>query len=220
MSAENSIRNWIISGIKEPGEALPSGKELAKELGVSQRAVWMARARLEAEGLVSVERGRGTRVRDYRESGRMLLLPHLAQPEVDRDALELRRMVLAEAVARASDRATFEDVADLDEIAQKQSQSDLEPAAFREGDLAFFDRILQTSASLPLRFVFHGLADWLRARPALHDQLLDDRSRAVAGYQAILNLVRGGDADLARKAVRGAFERTDSDSLGEGAPDD
>ena len=48
-------------------------------------------------------------VRDYRLSGRLLLLPHFDQPDIDRDALELRRLVLSEAIGRAANRATFED---------------------------------------------------------------------------------------------------------------
>src|SRR5919199_3033937 len=57
------LRRQIDSGELGPGEPLPSELRLAQEYGISRTTVRQAIAQLRAEGLVTVERPRGTFVR-------------------------------------------------------------------------------------------------------------------------------------------------------------
>jgi DNA-binding FadR family transcriptional regulator len=57
------LRARIESGTLAPGESLPSEVQLAREHGVSRTTVRQAIAQLRTEGLVVVERPRGTFVR-------------------------------------------------------------------------------------------------------------------------------------------------------------
>ncbi len=57
------LRNQIQSGELGPGDSLPSELRLAQEYGISRTTVRQAIAQLRTEGLVSVERPRGTFVR-------------------------------------------------------------------------------------------------------------------------------------------------------------
>jgi DNA-binding FadR family transcriptional regulator len=57
------LRDQIMSGELAPGAPLPSELRLAQEYGLSRTTVRQAIAILRAEGLVSVERPRGTFVR-------------------------------------------------------------------------------------------------------------------------------------------------------------
>src|ERR1700761_4577572 len=57
------LRNQIESGELGPGEPLPSELRLAQEYGISRTTVRQAIAQLRTEGLVTVERPRGTFVR-------------------------------------------------------------------------------------------------------------------------------------------------------------
>lgn len=57
------LRNQIESGELGPGESLPSELRLAEEYGISRTTVRQAIAQLRTEGLVTVERPRGTFVR-------------------------------------------------------------------------------------------------------------------------------------------------------------
>ncbi|MEI2277638.1 FadR family transcriptional regulator [Paenarthrobacter ilicis] len=54
------LRNRIVDGIIQPGEKLPSENTLISEFGVSRTVVRSALTRLQAEGLVETERGRGS----------------------------------------------------------------------------------------------------------------------------------------------------------------
>jgi DNA-binding FadR family transcriptional regulator len=61
------LRNQIESGELGPGDPLPSELRLAQEHGISRTTVRQAIAQLRTEGLVSVERPRGTFVRTPEE---------------------------------------------------------------------------------------------------------------------------------------------------------
>jgi GntR family transcriptional regulator len=62
------IRQAIASGGLAPGDALPTVRQLAADLGINLNTVARAYRQLEAEGLVSTRRGRGTVVEAARES--------------------------------------------------------------------------------------------------------------------------------------------------------
>ena len=54
------LRNRIVEGTIQPGDKLPSENTLIGEFGVSRTVVRSALTRLQAEGLVETERGRGS----------------------------------------------------------------------------------------------------------------------------------------------------------------
>ncbi|XAS67491.1 FadR/GntR family transcriptional regulator [Micrococcaceae bacterium Sec5.7] len=54
------LRTRIVDGVIQPGEKLPSENTLISEFGVSRTVVRSALTRLQAEGLVETERGRGS----------------------------------------------------------------------------------------------------------------------------------------------------------------
>ncbi|MFV2088269.1 GntR family transcriptional regulator [Micromonospora sp. LOL_021] len=58
------LRNRILSGELQPGASLPSELRMAQEYGLSRTSVRQAVSILRSEGLVSVQRPRGTFVRE------------------------------------------------------------------------------------------------------------------------------------------------------------
>ena len=66
------LRNRIVEGTIQPGDKLPSENTLIGEFGVSRTVVRSALTRLQAEGLVETERGRGS----------FVLTPPIAGPSV------------------------------------------------------------------------------------------------------------------------------------------
>ena len=54
------LRNRIVEGVIHPGGKRPSENPRLREVGVSRTVVRAALTRLQAEGLVETERGRGS----------------------------------------------------------------------------------------------------------------------------------------------------------------
>jgi GntR family transcriptional regulator len=61
---EEGMRRLVASGALAPGAAVPSVRELARELSVNPATVAKAYQRLSDAGVFSVRRGEGTRVSD------------------------------------------------------------------------------------------------------------------------------------------------------------
>src|SRR6202451_589796 len=117
------LRGEILSGRLRPGTRLPSERELSLALGVNRLTLRASLARLEALGLITTRHGAGTVVASWRERAGLEMLGTLvkglrfADPswhELVRSALELRRILAAEAAALAAER---HDDADIDAIA-------------------------------------------------------------------------------------------------------
>lgn len=64
------IRQAIALGELTPGDALPTVRQLAADLGINLNTVARAYRQLETEGLVSTRRGRGSVVEAARETTR------------------------------------------------------------------------------------------------------------------------------------------------------
>src|SRR3954471_16974247 len=106
------LRAEILGGRYAAGGALPSERRLSEELETSRHAVREALKRLEQAGLVSINQGGATRVRDWRRHGGLELMLDLAAdgdaPETlpaGRLAMELRPCIGADAPRRCAQRA-------------------------------------------------------------------------------------------------------------------
>ena len=71
------LRDQIVSGRMEPGEALPAERVLSEQLDVNRGAVREALKRLEQARLISIRHGGATRVLDYRTNAGTDLLAEL-----------------------------------------------------------------------------------------------------------------------------------------------
>src|ERR1700694_3181599 len=60
LQIKESVRTLIVQGTLNPGERLPSTRQLAGKLGINRMTVEAAFSQLEADGLVSSHVGRGT----------------------------------------------------------------------------------------------------------------------------------------------------------------
>jgi GntR family transcriptional regulator len=80
----DEVRRGLVLGVLRPGEALPSVRQLAADLGVNPNTVKQAYHELEREGAVETRRGQGTFVSEARLNGaeRVRLLREVARRAV------------------------------------------------------------------------------------------------------------------------------------------
>lgn len=67
--AHARLRDMILLGELEPGQLMPTEAQLEKQLKVSRLTVRGAIAMLVAQGLVDVQQGHGTRIKEWRRDG-------------------------------------------------------------------------------------------------------------------------------------------------------
>lgn len=64
MQIGQNVRALLARGDLQPGEKLPSARELAQRLGVNPNTVIHAYTHLETQGVIETKRGRGTFIRE------------------------------------------------------------------------------------------------------------------------------------------------------------
>lgn len=214
-SAASQLRAAILGGEPAPGEFLPAERELAVRLGVSRLTLRAAIARLEAEGLVRARQGDGVRVLDPAKHATLEVLAHLDLEQSAarlRSFLELRRAVACEAVAMACERMSDAAVEALVALAEAQ-RGEVDFDRFVERDLAFSRGVLEGADNFAMLLLLNSVETVYRAHPSLAAALHADRALSLAGYDAVLGLLRARDVERARVGVRAALEFADARAL-------
>lgn len=98
----SGIRRAIAAGELASGDALPTVRQLAADLGINLNTVARAYRQLEADGLVSTVRGRGTIVRSVREA------PEVAERSVRERVTEAIRRLHSDARLAGMSRRQLE----------------------------------------------------------------------------------------------------------------
>jgi DNA-binding FadR family transcriptional regulator len=216
------LRNEILAGRLAAGSRLPSERELSLALGVNRLTLRAALARLEAMGLVTTRHGSGTEDAAWRERAGLEALP-MVMGSLDPDEpawqdlltsmLEVRRVLAAEAVALASVRHTDEDIALMRTIAAEQGARLHDVLAYARGDVAFQRAVVRAARNVGFELLLNSFARFPEEHPALVTTLYDRREESVGFYGAIIDLVRAGDPEAARKTLRDAFTAMDEEWL-------
>ncbi len=175
---------WAILNAVYPAGSVVSVGALAGELGLSRSPAREALLRLEAEGLVQVEPGRGAVVATF----------SLAEVE---DVLEARILVENYTAARSfENRAKF--LPDLVEVHEemKQRRRERDTAGFTGADRVFHEIIVDGAGNTVLSEMYRSL----RERQTLFTSAMvrgrtDRMEAAIAEHQGIVDTLHGDDED-------------------------
>jgi GntR family transcriptional regulator, transcriptional repressor for pyruvate dehydrogenase complex len=164
------LRSDILSGALAPGDAVPSERALAEELGVNRHAVREALKRLEQAGLVRISQGGATKVLDWRDSGGLEVLldlvggsAELPPAELVRSVLEVRATIGVDAARRCAergdDRARAEVRRQAELTADAIAASDAEATDERYAQL--WRAVVNGSGNVAYRLALNSLVDAL-----------------------------------------------------------
>jgi GntR family transcriptional repressor for pyruvate dehydrogenase complex len=178
------IRRFVVERALEPGERLPSERELAERFGASRPAVRAALQRLADLGVLETRRGSGSYV-----------------AEID-ELADVRRQLEPHAAALAAAHRDPATARHLRELAERMAGARDDPADFAALDAEVHREIARASGNRVLIGVLRDLE-----RTAAHSRrrtVQDDANRADAA-EHIATLVRAidaGDAPAARAAMQ------------------
>lgn len=216
------LRNEILAGRLAAGSRLPAERELSVALGVNRLTLRAALARLEAMGLVSTRHGSGTEVVSWRERAGLEALT-MVMSSLDRSEpawldlltslLEVRRVLVAEIVGLAAERRTEEDLKAMARIVAEQPKNVGDPLAFAQGDLAFQRAIVRAAGNVGFELILNTFARFPEDQRELLAELYDRHEQTMPFYQAVIELIRAGDAETARMTLSSAFRAMDEDWL-------
>jgi GntR family transcriptional repressor for pyruvate dehydrogenase complex len=143
------LRTRIVDGVIQPGEKLPSENTLIGEFGVSRTVVRSALTRLQAEGLVETERGRGSFALTPPPAGPTSGPP--TRPVVTAEdrlhLLEFRIGVETEAAALAAGNRTERQLNALRQALSEFTDSGEHPARAMKADFEFHKAVAAASGN-------------------------------------------------------------------------
>ncbi len=197
------IRQMILTGEVEPGEFLPTRKELAAQFGVGLSTVHEAIQALSAVGLLASRPGKGTWVRED-------ALDSLIHPEAVRTRLgelnahkmyEARGVIEVALTKFAAERATLEDIERIWDAMRRMEANVHDNDAFVKADLDFHLAVARAGKNELLGQFYHLLRKMIVE--VIHEMLnLPDVKEDSIPYQrAIVEAIEEGDPEKAQQAA-------------------
>ncbi|MDQ0798693.1 FadR/GntR family transcriptional regulator [Arthrobacter sp. SLBN-112] len=204
----DELLDRIIEGEFPPGATVPGELELSARHEVSRMTVREAMKTLQAQQILSVERGRGTFVNPLsRWTSLEAVLRAASEGKNDAAAsiqlIELRRMLETGACELAAGRISEEDIASLFAYvsAMKAANSINDVAAFVEADLGFHDLILRAAGNVFVSVLFEPLHRVLEKRRAETSAVPAIQEHAIGHHQNIAEALESRDPVRSRTAM-------------------
>lgn len=204
----------ILTGRLVPGDAVPSERTLTEMLGVNRQAVREALKRLDQAGLVEINHGGATRVRDYRLHGGLDLLPSLlTRPDgsidvvVARSIMEMRACIGPDAARLCAQRAVAPLPEQLTAIVEAMAAVPDDLDALSGLDWRFWELVVEGADNLAYRLAFNGMRDTVDPMRDLLPLIRGDELRDVAGHRDLAAAITSGHHDKAEAAARRVLQR-------------
>jgi GntR family transcriptional regulator, transcriptional repressor for pyruvate dehydrogenase complex len=205
----NELSERILAGEWQPGDLLPPQKALAGELGVGVSTIREATQVLVSMGMVESRPGKGT-----------WICERMAQEEPPAGALRLRlselqastvfetRLVIEVPMTEyAAERATSEDIAQIQSALQEMEEAVSDIDAFARADLAFHLAVARASHN-DLLTQFYQLASELLAEVIEElDRLPGVKEEAMAAHRSLARAIERHDIQGARESALGHLGR-------------
>jgi DNA-binding FadR family transcriptional regulator len=199
----------VAVGVLQPGEQLPSERDLADTLGVSRTTIRQALARLAALGIIQARRGRsgGTFVADLPPDA---ATTHRILEPIRREVYSLHdyRALIQELIARtaATRRDEQDDAAITRALAAYQTAEGA--SASRIADRALHDAIAQAAGNEHLAQLARDLAGRVNLGFAAEPYSAELRDTARSQHHDLVRAVLAGDADRAGRLAGEHFRLT------------
>ena len=192
----------------QPGDKLPSERELAETLGVSRSSIRDAIRSLELMGMVEPRQGAGTIVREISSESLVNPLANAIRrkEELVAELLDFRLMLEPPLAARAATRVSADEIAEMEEILRRQEQKHDQGEAAVAEDSEFHYSIALASGNSVVLKVIDILMDLLRGTRERSLQLEGRPEKSLAGHRRILAALKRHDAEAAKAAMRRHIE--------------
>ena len=211
----DELLDRIIAGEFPPGASVPGELELSARHEVSRMTVREAMKTLEAQRILSVERGRGTFVNPLnRWASLEAVLRAASEGKNDASAaiqlIELRRMLETGACELAAGRISDTDIQGLYEQLEtmRLAHGSNDVTAFVDADLAFHDLILQASENVFVAVLFEPLHRILEKRRTETSEVPEIQEHAIGHHQNIVDALASRDPRRARDAMDAHMQQT------------
>jgi GntR family transcriptional repressor for pyruvate dehydrogenase complex len=197
----NQIKRLIIDGELKPGDQLPPERELIKQLGVSRPSLREALNALAAMGFLDVRQAKRTFVKSVTskliEDPLSLLIK--ADDQKIFDLIEVRKAIETWAAYHAAQKASREDIKQLDTIIGEMKRAFEEGRSWEKQDADFHLAIAKATHNTIHMHIMSGIYDLLRESVG---RVFRDRvkiKKLLDQHYRIFNAIKNHSPDKARE---------------------
>lgn len=198
------IQRLIIRGVLKPGDRLPPERELTRKFGVARSSIRDAIRTLEVMGILEPRQGHGTVVREISADSLVVPLASvlMRKREMIAELVDVRRMIEPALARRAAVNATEEELAQLEDILDRQQAKMRRGEPTIDEDSEFHYTLALAARNSVILKVLDLLMDLLRESRTRSLQVPGRIERSYAGHRRILRALKRRDAGAAEAAVR------------------
>ncbi|MGQ0708950.1 MAG: FadR/GntR family transcriptional regulator [Rhodoferax sp.] len=213
----DKIAYMIHSGLLQPGDELPSERDLAATLGVSRETVRSAIGVLQARHMVEVSQGARTRVLGtgpFQLHESVSTLGDLKNRSFE-EVAEARAAVEVQVVWLATQRISAAQIKRLEDLVSDQQGMISDPVRFQISDQEFHTTLYRACGNGLLADVvsdFYAYALEYRRRALQKKGAI---ANSVREHRAIVDALKAGQPELAVKAMQGHLEQVRQTTLTE-----
>jgi GntR family transcriptional repressor for pyruvate dehydrogenase complex len=200
----------------QPGDKLPSERELAETLRVSRSSIRDAIRSLELMGMVEPRQGAGTIVREISSESLVNPLANAIKrkEELIGELLDFRKMLEPQLAARAATRVSPNQISEMEQILERQEQKLRDGESAIVEDSEFHYAIALASGNSVVLRVLDTLMDLLRDSRERSLQVEGRPQKSLAGHRRILAALKRHDGEAAKAAMRRHIENVEKIVLG------
>jgi GntR family transcriptional repressor for pyruvate dehydrogenase complex len=207
---QQQITSLILKGHLKPGSKLPSEKDMRRQFGVSRPALREAIHMMVGEGLLQIQPGLGTYVREPTSAAAIQanVVSLLLMPEDLRELQEVREILEPEVVALLAERASEEDLNDLEGIMDEMEQAIREGHSIFELAWSFHRRLPRLAGNSAMAKIVDIVYEMIKTvEQPLYDRYFDPQQE-VHDHRELVQVFRRRDPERARAAMKAHLDAT------------
>jgi GntR family transcriptional repressor for pyruvate dehydrogenase complex len=201
--ATKRILGMIQSGRLQPGDRLPTERELAASLGVSRNSLREAIRALVLMNIVHSRQGDGTYVSSLKPE--LLVKPInfilSIDPESIFDLFEIRRILESGAAHLAAERISEPELCELHKCLEDLKAHVDKPKRFLEADVSFHGTIIRAARNSLLTSLMESIKSLALDSRKRTVEITKVRRHTVLDHEAIYEALRRRDGEGARAAM-------------------
>lgn len=204
----DQITEYFLNGALQPGEKLPTERELASRFHVSRTSVREALRKLEIKGIIEIKQGSGSFIKssDSHSIGEELSSTILkTEKKLVYEMLELRQTLEVECAFLASQRATSEDLARIGQALEMMDQVKNDVELGIQADLSFHMNIVLATHNTIFAQLFQTLSehmqDTIRVTRTERLKNVERTQETIDEHKEIYLAIAAGDAIQARQLM-------------------
>jgi GntR family transcriptional repressor for pyruvate dehydrogenase complex len=200
----------------QPGDKLPSERELAEMLSVSRSSIRDAIRSLELMGMVDPRQGTGTIVRElsFNSLANPLANTLKRKQELIAELFDFRQMLEPSLAARAAKRVSPEEISEMEEILERQEHKLKKGESAIAEDSEFHYAIALASGNSIVLKVLDTLMDLLRDSRERSLQGEGRPQKSLAGHRRVLAALKRNNPEAAKVAMRRHIQAVERIVLG------